>query len=170
MSSATETLCGQAFGLYNSPLILCKAIPHDGNLLATLMDHQHCCCNNLAPRIHLRSSHLQATRRGRRGSRNSWIYLSLVHSNYLLFSLCLQHPKVPTDAAQEPYCWMALCFLFYASCSLVMDFCEQTELGDSGCNGCDDHIILVSVNWNALVCLWRLVPQHMERFLNSCFY
>jgi hypothetical protein len=161
MSSATETLCGQAFGAkqYHMMGIYLQRSWIINIVVATI----------LLPRLHLRSSHLQATRRGRRGSRNSWIYLSLVHSNSLLFSLCLQHPKVPTDAAQEPYCWMALCFLFCASCSLVMDFCEQTELGDSGCNGCDDHIILVSVNWNALVCLWRLAPQHMERFLNSCF-
>ena len=64
---------------------------------------------------------------------------------------------------------MAICYYICTSYSFVMDFCEQTELGDSWCNECDDYILLVSVNWNIRVCLWRLVSQHMDRFLTSCF-
>lgn len=64
---------------------------------------------------------------------------------------------------------MAICYYICTSCSFVMDFCEHTELGDSWCNERHDYILLVSVNWNIRLCLWRLVSQHMDRFLTSCF-
>jgi hypothetical protein len=109
-----------------------KAIPHDGNLLATVMDHQHCYCNNLAPRLHLLSTNLQATRRRRRRRRNiSFWFIPVVY--YFPFSFSIQK-YLQTQLKNPIVGWLsALTFVLHVLLSWI--FVSKMSLGIPGAMG-----------------------------------
>lgn len=145
-----------------------RATPHDGYILATILDCWFCHRDYLAPFVHLHNTNLWATWWRNSDLRSSRNNLQLVHSLHLQLCLHLDHPNVSASTAQEHGRSVACSWVVHFSFGPVLVIRDETEPWNTWRNGCIEHIFLASGIRRVCVHFRRVVPSLMERILQSC--